>query len=218
MYSELLRIDDAEVVKIPDVDCGERMVNLLDLPRLILPSKVQPEIPDIKDSQTPFARVTVRDQLHKAIQLLPDSYVIVLIEAQRTLAFQKEVYLQVQEKLRRINPTMSIEELNNLTRSMASDPDIFSPHVTGGAIDVALVEKSNMTYLDMGNLFQHDVTCFTDYIELTKEQYFNRKLLKDIMIQAGFVNYSREWWHWSYGDKLWAFFLHKPYAIYGPIK
>jgi D-alanyl-D-alanine dipeptidase len=30
------------------------------------------------------------------------------------------------------------------------------------------------------------------------------------MCGAGFVNYPPEWWHWSYGDKYWAFISGRP--------
>jgi len=85
-------------------------------------------------------------------------------------------------------------------------------------VDIAIADKRTMTYLDMGNVFQHDHTAATDCPGLTDKQYLHRRLLKDIMTQAGFVNYPREWWHWSYGEKLWAYLHQQPHAIYGPIK
>jgi len=38
--------------------------------------------------------------------------------------------------------------------------------------------------------------------------------MSDALIQQGFVNYPTEYWHWSYGDKYWAFIKQQPYAIY----
>ena len=35
-----------------------------------------------------------------------------------------------------------------------------------------------------------------------------------LMTAAGFVNYSEEWWHYSYGDRLWARTFGKT-PIYG---
>jgi len=32
------------------------------------------------------------------------------------------------------------------------------------------------------------------------------------------VNYPTEWWHWSYGDRYWAFVTGAPHALYGPTK
>ena len=37
-----------------------------------------------------------------------------------------------------------------------------------------------------------------------------------IALQAvGFVNYPTEYWHWSYGDRYWAYQKGQPAAIYG---
>jgi hypothetical protein len=30
------------------------------------------------------------------------------------------------------------------------------------------------------------------------------------------INYPTEWWHYSYGDRYWAYHQNQPHAIYGP--
>lgn len=40
----------------------------------------------------------------------------------------------------------------------------------------------------------------------------------DAMTTVGFVNYPTEWWHWSYGDKYWAFMKSEPHAIYKSVE
>jgi D-alanyl-D-alanine dipeptidase len=35
------------------------------------------------------------------------------------------------------------------------------------------------------------------------------------MRATGFVNYPTEWWHWSYGDRYWAYALGKRIAFFG---
>jgi len=37
------------------------------------------------------------------------------------------------------------------------------------------------------------------------------------MMKEGFVNYPLEWWHWCYGESLWAYVNKKEYSIYGKI-
>jgi D-alanyl-D-alanine dipeptidase len=41
-------------------------------------------------------------------------------------------------------------------------------------------------------------------------------ILADAMNAAGLVNYPAEWWHWSYGDRYWAFQASHGTALYGP--
>ena len=47
--------------------------------------------------------------------------------------------------------------------------------------------------------------------------HFRRLLLKDIMHQAGFVQHPNEWWHFSFGDQLWAWCTNSDAAFYGAI-
>ena len=39
-----------------------------------------------------------------------------------------------------------------------------------------------------------------------------------IMLAAGFVNYRHEWWHFDFGDQLWAVSTGAECAIYGRAK
>jgi hypothetical protein len=45
-----------------------------------------------------------------------------------------------------------------------------------------------------------------------------RIILCTALDAAGFINYPAEWWHWSYGDRYWAFQGSKPAAIYGTVQ
>jgi zinc D-Ala-D-Ala dipeptidase len=36
------------------------------------------------------------------------------------------------------------------------------------------------------------------------------------MDAGGFINYPQEWWHWSYGDRYWAFQTSAEATLYGP--
>jgi zinc D-Ala-D-Ala dipeptidase len=44
-----------------------------------------------------------------------------------------------------------------------------------------------------------------------------RDILATAMNAAGLVNFPAEWWHWSYGDKYWAFQSGHSTALYGPL-
>ncbi len=77
----------------------------------------------------------------------------------------------------------------------------------------------------MGSIFD-DVTALAhrDHFESngTKAMAFsdeearaNRRLLHWIMTDAGFIGHPDEWWHFSYGDQLWAKLSGAPAALYG---
>jgi zinc D-Ala-D-Ala dipeptidase len=80
-----------------------------------------------------------------------------------------------------------------------------SAHSRGSAVDLTLYEIETNQNLDMGGEFDyfHDISStFTNLIN--NEQMQNRMILKNIMEQNGFTNYSQEWWHFS--------FVNEPYS------
>ena len=96
------------------------------------------------------------------------------------------------------------------------------PHSTGGALDVCLSDKEG-NLVEMGSM--------VDQMDETSNPYFyanmkneeaiiwnsRRNLLREIMTKFGFVQHPNEWWHFSYGDQLWAWKNKKENAIYGKI-
>ncbi len=92
------------------------------------------------------------------------------------------------------------------------DPLSPPPHTTGAAVDLTL-KFIDGEQLWMGTLFD-DVTskAHTDRMEeegsdwsFTREEARkNRRLLYWSMKEAGFENNPTEWWHFSYGDQMWA--------------
>jgi len=96
------------------------------------------------------------------------------------------------------------------------------PHSTGGALDVCLSDKEG-NLVEMGSM--------VDQMDETSNPYFyaskkneeaiiwnsRRNLLREIMTKFGFVQHPNEWWHFSYGDQLWAWKNNKANALYGKI-
>ncbi|WP_436497049.1 hypothetical protein [Actinokineospora sp. HUAS TT18] len=67
-------------------------------------------------------------------------------------------------------------------------------HVAGAAVDLTL--------------------CTPGGVELGGEVKAN---LDTALTAVGMVNYPAEWWHWSYGDRYWAFVTGAVSARYGPV-
>lgn len=90
-------------------------------------------------------------------------------------------------------------------------------HQTGGAIDLTIC-NANGEALDMGTSYlEFNASTPTNNRNLTIKQKENRALLVSVMKDAGFVNYPLEWWHYSYGDKMWSAYSNASIAIYGEI-
>jgi len=54
--------------------------------------------------------------------------------------------------------------------------------------------------------------------KLSEEAKKNRNIMSEVMTRAGSVNYPTEYWHWSYGDRYWAFETKHPYAFYDTVE
>lgn len=108
-----------------------------------------------------------------------------------------------------------------------SNPELSPPpHATGGAVDLTLRKIRNGEHLYMGSIFD-DLTplAYTDALEKnetrTESESFsmregraNRRLLYWIMTEEGFVNNPTEWWHYSWGDQMWAALGDAAAALY----
>jgi len=96
------------------------------------------------------------------------------------------------------------------------------PHSTGGALDVSLSDKDG-NLIEMGSkVDQMDKTSnpnFYENINIEEAIIWNsrRNLLRKVMNKFGFAQHPNEWWHFSYGDQLWAWKNKKANALYGKI-
>jgi len=109
-----------------------------------------------------------------------------------------------------------------------------APHATGAAIDVALRYRQPILdfVLDVNVPMTEESSTgpevSPDYFEIhlpkTVEQKMlqrNRRAFYWIMRgalldeESGFEVNPTEWWHWSYGDQMWAALTKAPHAFYG---
>ena len=115
-------------------------------------------------------------------------------------------------------------EVERYWAAPSTDENSPAPHATGGAVDLTLRWKGGES-LWMGSLFD-DVTeaAHRDrFEELDTERFSfsdeearaNRRLLHWLMTEEGFAGHPDEWWHFSWGDQLWAALTGAPAAHYG---
>jgi|SRR5579885_585786 len=89
-------------------------------------------------------------------------------------------------------------------------------HPTGGAVDVILINRATKKMIDFGGkLYKFSKKdCYTFYPNITEQGKKNRMLLRSLMMESGFAPFDGEWWHFSYGDREWAYYYKQPYAFY----
>lgn len=93
-------------------------------------------------------------------------------------------------------------------RIYLADPARGSIHSYGMALDVTLLDGAGRE-LDMGTGFDDMTELSHPALEegflragaLSDRQVAQRRLLRDAMVQAGFVGINTEWWHFDCGDR-----------------
>ena len=101
------------------------------------------------------------------------------------------------------------------SRDTATPP----PHSTGAAVDLTL-SSSDGTPLAMGGEIDAIGAVSEPQHYAGREEsdarcwHQRRQLLAGVMEAAGFAQHPNEWWHYSFGDQLWAWRTGAEVAIY----
>lgn len=142
-------------------------------------------------------------------------------DAFRPRQVQSNIYDKFYKDLKQSHPDWDQEKLSKETGVFVTkpdDPDRIPPHTTGGAIDLTLIDQ-NGKELEMGTAFDYfgpeASALFYEENKTNETIRQNRKKLRELMLKHGFRADRDEWWHFDYGNQLWAFDLEKPNAIYG---
>lgn len=79
-------------------------------------------------------------------------------------------------------------------------------HMVGGAVDLTLAYQGRP--LALGSLYDDfTLAAHLHAYEATDSTVRRlRRLMGEALLGAGFAPYPFEWWHWSYGDDVWAVF------------
>ena len=79
-----------------------------------------------------------------------------------------------------------------------------SPHCTGGAIDISFIGSLNreINLSEPFPKFYNEPQFVSE--KITPKAQKLRNLMNKIMCEEGFAPNPREYWHFSYGDKMWA--------------
>lgn len=143
-------------------------------------------------------RSGVVDRLSQAAAKLPPDYSLAVLDAWRSL--------EVQAALDQFYGPQAVAAGFVAPVDGKYEP----PHTTGGAVDLTLAWRGQPLRLG---------TDFDDFTPLAYTGSFEqagrdgrirllRRALAFVMTESGFVNhqFGHEWWHWSFGDDIWAGF------------
>lgn len=169
------------------------------------------------------ARKSVVEKLLKVSKALPEGFVLVVVEGVRTLEHQRFGWNSKWDHVKAENPTWTDDQIEKAVRMVVAKPAPLANHNCGGAVDVVL-GRVDGTLVDMGTLYPShgsDMDTASKFPMLcphiTEEQKANRKILREAMEAEGFVWYPGEWWHYCYGDRMWAVYTNRTECFYGPL-
>ena len=154
-------------------------------------------------------REGVVGRLVAAADALPVGFDLVVLDGWRPRSFQLELHSYYRKEFG--------------VAGYVADPDPQStavpPHVTGGAVDLTLRWRG--APLGLGSDFDEfsPAAAFApaEPTAISERARNLRALLARVLRVEGFEPYPWEWWHWSYGDQLWAENGAHPHAVYGEV-
>ncbi|WP_298925977.1 M15 family metallopeptidase [uncultured Ramlibacter sp.] len=210
--------------RIPVVDCGDPLVDIRAEGGLLYGPP--PECPATAPDYC-WVRSQVYTRLLRVQEGLPAGLRLRLYEGLRSLAVQQQLFDEEQARVVQAHPGLTPQQVHERASLLIAPPRHWDgspnlpPHSTGGAVDVELVGADGAV-IDFGMQARDWVRvpaqfCETRHAALPAAAQANRLLLAQAMEGQGFVNYVREWWHYSYGDRYWAMRTGQPQAIFGPV-
>lgn len=202
------------------VEINEPLVKLEQEERIFSQSfyyanNIEGALPDI------WLRQGVVDRLKIAAQFLPESMGFLVLDGWRPYEVQKALRASIGREIYAKEPHLSQNEFEARLNEFVAEPrvskDSPSPHLTGGSIDLTLCDLEGKP-LDMGTEFDSPSTdSWTAAFEQDGkpiEIRERRRILFNAMINAGFTNLPTEWWHFDYGNQLWAHYHKQDAAMY----
>jgi D-alanyl-D-alanine dipeptidase len=212
--SEIVLLSDRRVIDLPVVESGEPLVDLRTVDVLRLDDR-------LADSEGAYAhvRLSVADRLVAAQTFLPRGLRLLVVEGYRPMALQRRYFTEYHAQLRADHPEWSDERIRRQASRYIAPPEA-APHVAGAAVDLTLATGGGVE-LPMGTEVnadpeECDSACYTA-AAVSPQAVENRKVLVSALTAVNLVNYPTEWWHWSYGDRYWAFVSRAAAACYGPV-
>jgi len=116
------------------------------------------------------------------------------------------------------------EEVERYWAAPSVDENSPAPHATGAALDLTIRwlgsdplwmgsifdDATALAHRDRFESLRDDALSFSD-----EEARANRRLLHWLMVEEGFAGHPDEWWHFSWGDQMWAALTGAGAAHYG---
>lgn len=175
-----------------------------------------------KDKKSFYLREGAYKVLVQATTHLPPSYRIVFIQGYRSLEEQRISWNNRCEGIRKNNPDLSEEEVERQACLITARPNPLANHNCGGAMDIMLEKDGELVdmgtpYISEDNVEEYKKRFPMFSKDISDEHAANRAILREAMVKAGCVFFPEEWWHYCWGDRMWAVYTGRKVYYYGPV-
>ncbi len=221
---------------IPIAECGEPLVAIADDIIKIDPHPYIALGAPYGDRSPFFVRQGILERLRRSqiyLQTIRPNWQIAIFDAYRPIAVQQFMvdysFAQFAESKGLKIKSLTEDQKNSLMSEVmkfwaipSHDPKTPPPHSTGAAIDVTLFDAEGQE-INMGSpIDEISDRSLPDYFANSRDAlemgfHCDRDLLNQVMTRSGFQRHPNEWWHFSYGDQLWAWTSNQKTAIYGGV-
>jgi len=222
--SQIISIADPRVLSMPIIENNDPMIDLKD--QHLIAFGPSPEIQDNNDYTK--IRNTIYLKLLEAQKKLPEDLRFCLYEGYRSLKLQTKLFDDRYNILKYDHLNWDHKKLFAETTKLVSPVMNFDgsqnipPHSTGAAVDIYLIDGAGHE-VDMGILVKDWMQDLdgslseTNSVRISDDAKKNRSIMSCALQSIGFVNYLGEYWHWSYGDRYWAYCAGEKFALYGSV-
>jgi len=208
-----------DLIHVPVADSGEPMT-IMD--PAVIKNGYSPEMPDmtsVLDNKIVFRKTVIRmlKAAQKRLRRMNKNYSLHVTYGYRSLEIQTNIFRTIASRVVKKQFFSDPVDLYEEVHRLIAVPTV-AGHPTGGAVDIAIINSSG-TFIDFGSPL-YDFTsknCYVFSPNITKRALNNRLLLRTCMMAVGFAPFDGEWWHFSYGDREWAYYYQKSLAFYDQV-
>ncbi len=178
--------------------------------------------PSVKKDYKYLVRKAVFEKIGRISKILDkQAKVLIIRSVWRSFAHQKLLRDRRVKIIKKEYPNKSLEEISNVVSYFIA-PEEESMHSTGGAVDALIYDLKKDAVIDFGNndglKLELNKTCYPFHPDITPQVRKNRELLINLFDKEDFVVDPKEYWHFDYGNVIWAIEKGRKYAKYGIIK
>ena len=209
--------------QVPILECGEALIAIPDEFSRVSPHPYEKLGAPYGDRSPFYLRQGVVDRLLIAQQTLQQNHPnwqIQIFDAYRPVAVQQFMvdytFLQVAQAQNLAPESLSDQQRQDILQQVyqfwaapSLDSAMPPPHSTGAAIDITLIDETGNA-IDMGSpIDEMSERSSPNHFAKSSNFYQRRQVLNQVMTTAGFKRHWNEWWHFSYGDQIWAWLMRQ---------